>query len=387
MEIKQIYGFVNDAQREAIGDSVLLAEDLSNIVDVGKAVLSSSDSKDKFINALVNRIGREIFVNRKYEGFAPKLIRDAWTYGSIKMKVSGRLKEATENETWELQDGASYDPNVFYGSDVVVKFYNKRTTYEVPISIGEIQLEQSFTNATSMSAFLDMLFNDVETSMTIKNDEVLLRTINNMIIETIHDDFGVNALSSMSGVKAINLLYEYNTNVNGGTPLTKDDCLYDKEFLRYATQRIALTLGRLKRASKLFNVGGEVRFTPKDRLYVVMLDDLKAKADTYLSSDTFHDELVALPNADTTPYWQGSGQNYEFSATSHIKATSTEGNSLDAYGILACAFDMDALGVSNEKKRVTSNYNGKAEFFNYWHKMDAEYWNDFNENFVVFFVQ
>ena len=387
MEIKQTYNFVNDAQREAIGESVLLAEDLSNIVDVGKAVLSSSDSKDKFINALVNRIGREIFVNRKYEGFAPKLIRDAWTYGSIKMKVSGRLKEATENETWQLQDGTSYDPNVFYGSDVVVKFYNKRTTYEVPISIGEVQLEQSFTNATSMSAFIDMLFNDVETSMTIKNDEVLLRTINNMIIETIHDDFGANALSSMSGVKAINLLYEYNTNVNGGTPLTKDNCLYDKEFLAYATNRIALTLGRLKRASKLFNVGGEVRFTPKDRLYVVMLDDLKSKADTYLSSSTFHNELVALPNADTTPYWQGSGQNYEFSATSHIKATSTEGNSLDAYGILACAFDMDALGVSNEKKRVTSNYNGKAEFFNYWHKMDAEYWNDFNENFVVFFVQ
>ena len=387
MEIKQVYNFVNDAQKEAIGDSVLLNEDLSNIVDVGKAVISSSDSKDKFINALVNRIGREIFVNRKYEGFAPKLVRDAWTYGSIKMKVSGRLKEAQENETWELQDGTSYDPNVFYGSDVVVKFYNKRVTYEVPVSIGEIQLEQSFTNATSMSAFIDMLFNDIETSMTIKNDEVLLRTINNMIIETIHDDFGANALSSMSGVKAINLLYEYNTNVNGGTPLTKDNCLYDKAFLKYATQRIALTLGRLKRASKLFNIGGEVRFTPKDRLYVVMLDDLKAKADTYLSSDTFHDELVALPNADTTPYWQGSGQNYEFSATSHIKATSTEGNSLDAYGILACAFDMDSLGVSNEKKRVTSNYNGKAEFFNYWHKMDAEYWNDFNENFVVFFVQ
>ncbi|MBO7713131.1 MAG: hypothetical protein J6S85_06145 [Methanobrevibacter sp.] len=387
MEIKQIYGFVNDATREAIGESVLLSEDLSNIVDVGKAVISSSDSKDKFINALVNRIGREIFVNRKYEGFAPKLIRDAWTYGSIKMKVSGRLKEAQENETWELQDGTSYDPNVFYGSDVVVKFYNKRTTYEVPISIGEIQLEQSFTNATSMSAFIDMLFNNIETSMTIKNDEVLLRTINNMIIETIHDDFGANALNSKSGVKAINLLYEYNTNVNGGTPLTKDNCLYDKEFLRYATQRIALVIGRLKRASKLFNIGGEVRFTPKDRLYMVMLDDLKTKTDTYLSSDTFHDELVKLPNADTTPYWQGSGQNYEFSATSHIKATSSEGNSLDAYGILACAFDIDALGVSNEKKRVTSNYNGKAEFFNYWNKMDAEYWNDFNENFIVFFVQ
>lgn len=387
MEIKQTYQFVNDAQREAIGDTVLLNEDLSNIADVGKAVLSSSDSKDKFINALVNRIGREIFVNRKYDGFAPKLVRDAWTYGSIKMKVSGRLPQAQENEDWMLQDGTSYDPNIFYGSDVVVKFYNKRTTYEIPLSVGEIQLEQSFTNATSMSAFIDMLFNNVETSFTIKNDEVLLRTINNMIIETIHDDFGADALNSKSGVKAINLLYEYNTNVNGGTPLTKDNCLYDKEFLAYASNRILMTLGRLKRASKLFNIGGEVRFTPKDRLYMVMLDDLKSKTATYLESSTFHKELVSLPDGDTTPYWQGSGIAYEFSATSHIKATSSEGHSLDAYGILACAFDIDALGVSNEKKRVTQNYNAKAEFFNYFNKMDAEYWNDFNENFVVFFVQ
>ena len=387
MKVNQIYDFVNDASREAVGDSVVLNEDLSNIVDVGTAVLSMSDTKDKFINKLVNRIGREIFVNRKYEGFAPKLIRDAWTYGSIKMKVSGKIKEATENETWELEDGTSYDPNVFYGSDVVVKFYNKRVTYEVPISIAEKQLEQSFTNATSMSAFLDMLFNDIETSMTIKNDEVLLRTINNQIIETIHDDFGADALNSKSGVKAINLLYEYNTYANGGTPLTKDNCLYDKEFLAYASQRILLTIGRMKRASKLFNVGGEIRFTPQDRLYLIMLDDLKAKSDTYLASNTFHKELVALPNADTTPYWQGSGQKYEFSSTSLIHATNTEGHSLNAYGILACAFDMEACGVSNEKKRVTTNYNGKAEFYNYWHKMDAEYWNDFNENFVVFFVQ
>ena len=385
MKVEQIYNFVNMATNEAIGDSVVLQEDLSNLVDVGSAILNMSDTKDKFINALVNRIGREIFVNRKYDGFAPSLIRDAWTYGSIKMKVSGRLKQAQENETWELQDGTSYDPNVFYGSDVVVKFYNKRTTYEVPISIGEKQLEQSFTNAVSMGAFLDMLFNDVETSMTIKNDEVLLRTINNMIGETIYDDFGANALSSMSGVKAINLLYEYNQIAT--TPIAKADALYDREFLRFASHKIELVMGRMKRASKLFNIGGEVRFTPRDRMHVVLLDDFKAVCDSYLSSDTFHKELVSLPNAETTPYWQGSGTDYGIDSVSKVYVDTTEGHTINTDGILCVCFDAEALGVSNEKKRVTSNYNGKAEFYNYWNKMDAEYWNDFNENFVVFFIQ
>lgn len=384
MKVNQIYTFVNDATKQAIGDSVLLAEDLSNIVEVGNAVLNYSDTKDKFVNALVNRIGREIFVDRKYTGFAPSLIRDAWEYGSIKMKVSGRIKEATENETWELADGTSYDPNIFYGSDVVVKFWNTKTTFEIPMSVGEEQLKCSFLSAEAMSRFVSMLFNDIETSMTIKNDEVLLRVINNMIIETIYDDFGGNALSGGSGVKAINLLYEYNQNAT--TPLTTSNCLQSKEFLTFASARIEVAKSRLARASKLFNVGGEVRYTPQDRLHIVMLDEFKAKSDAYLGASTFHKELVALPTAYETPYWQGSGTDYAFSSTSKVKATNSEGHSLDTDGILCVMFDRDACGIDNENKRTTTNYNGKAEFINYWHKMDCQQWNDFNENFVVFFI-
>ena len=384
MKVNQIYSFVNDAQKQAIGDSVLLNEDLSNIVDVGVAVLNASDTKDKFVNALVNRIGREIFVDRKYTGFAPTLIRDAWEFGSIKMKVSGRLKEAQENETWQLQDGTSYDPNVFYGSDVVVKFYNVKTTYEIAISIAEEQLKQSFLSAEAMGRFIEMLFNDVETSMTVKNDEVLLRTINNMIIETIHDDYGANALSSMSGVKAINLLYLYNQS---HTPITKTEALENKDFLAFASATMKLTMTRLQRASKLFNVGGEVRFTPKDRLHIVMLADFVAKSDAYASANTFHNELIALPTAYETPYWQGSGQDYDFGSCSKIYGTNSEGHSLNSDGILCVMFDRDACGIDNENKRVTTNYNGKAEFWNYWNKMDSQQWNDFNENFVVFLIQ
>ena len=49
-------------------------------------------------------------------------------------------------------------------------------------------------------------------------------------------------------------------------------------------------------------------------------------------------------------------------------------------------FDRDALGVTNLDRRVTTNYNPKAEFYTNWYKMDAGYFNDTNENFVVFFV-
>lgn len=385
MKVNQTYDFVNKATEQATGQTGLVQEDLSNIVEVGKIILNASDTKDKFLNALVNRIGREIFVDRKYTGFAPTLIRDAWEFGSIKMKVSGRLKEATENESWLLNDGTSYDPNIFYGSDVVVRFWNTKTTFEIPMSIGEEQLKQSFLSAEAMGRFISMLFNDIETSMTIKNDEVILRTINNMIGETIYADYQGGTLSASTGVKAINLLYEYNA-VHTGATLTASNCLESKEFLAFASARMEIAKARLSRASKLFNIGGEVRFTPEDRLHVVMLDVFKAKSDTYLGASTFHKELVALPQAYVTPYWQGSGTDYAFGSASKIYITTTEGHSVTADGILAVMFDRDACGIDNENKRVTTNYNGKAEFTNYWSKMDSQQWNDFNENFVVFFI-
>ena len=383
MEVKQVYQFVNDATSEALGSEGLLTEDLSNVVDVGEAVFNAS-AFDKYVKSLVNHIGKVIFVNRPYRGSAPSVLMDAWEYGSIVEKICSELPTATETEDWELVDGASYDPNIFHQPKAEAKFFNKMTTFEIDRSITERQVKQSFSSATQLNAFISMLFNEVEKALTIKNDALIMRTINNMIAETVYAQYNGAAITTAGGTKAINLLARYNTQYSKS--LTAAAALLDPDFIRYAAYTIALYTDRLTRMSTLFNVGGKARFTPKDVQHIVMLSEFKSAADVFLQSSTFHDEYTKLVGAETVPYWQGSGTDYSFTNTGKIQVATVAGHSQTVTGVLAAIWDRDALGVMNFNSRVTTNYNGKAEFTNYFYKRDARYFNDLNENFVVFFA-
>jgi len=383
MNVNQIYQIMNAVTGEILGDSVLVQEDLSNIVDVGTAIFNAS-AVDNYVRSLVNHIGRVIFVNRPYSGNVPSVLMDGWEYGSVLEKITAELPEATENESWELTDGQSYDPNIFYKPVVSAKFFNKRVTFEIPMSFTERQVKESFSNAVQLNGFLSMLYNAVDKSMTVKVDALVMRTINNMIGETINAEYGAAALSSKSTVKAVNLLYLYNQRYSQN--LTAANALTDPDFIRFAAFEMGVMTSRMSKISNLFNIGGKDRFTPSDMLHVVMLADFRKAASVFLQSDTFHDAMVALPNAEEVPYWQGSGQGYGFNDITALNIKTASGATVSASGILAVMFDRDALGVTNLDRRVTTNYNPKGEFYNNWYKFDAGYFNDTNENFVVFFV-
>ena len=383
MEVKQVYEFVNAATQEAIGDSAILTEDLSNVVDIGVAIFNAN-AFDKYVKSLVNHIGKVIFVNRPYRGSAPSVLMDAWEFGSILEKISSEMPEAVENESWELTDGASYDPHVFHQPKAEAKFFNKMTTFEIDRSITEMQVKQSFSSATQLNGFVSMLFNEVEKAMTVKNDALIMRTINNMIGETVYAQFSGSAITGAGGPKAVNMLSRFNTQYNKS--LTAAQAVLDPDFIRYAAYTMALYVDRLTRMSTLFNVGGKQRFTPKDLQHIVMLSEFRAAADVFLQSNTFHDEYTKLVNAETVPFWQGSGTDYAFGNTGKIDVTTASGHNQTVTGILGVIFDRDALGVTNLNRRVTTQWNAKAEFTNYFYKMDARYFNDLNENFVVFYI-
>ena len=377
MEIKQIYPLVNEATNEALGVEGLVQEDLGNIVEVGKAVFNAN-AMDKYVKALVNRIGKIIFVNRVYEGSAPSVLMDGWEYGSVMQKVSMGLPEATENETWELVDGQSYDPHIFHApKGVVAKYYNKYVTFEIDMSFTENQLKMSFNSVTELNGFISMLYTQVENSMTVKLDELIRRTINNMIAETVHTN---------NGARAINLLTLYKSAYPADTAITAATALNNPDFIRFAAYIIKVTHGRMRTMSTVFNEGNQPRHTPTDMSHVVLLEDFASGADVFLQSNTFHDELSALPTAERVPYWQGSGTSYAFADVSKINVKTAEGNVVEQGGILGVMFDRWALGVANIERKVTSQYTPNAEFFTNFYKYKAAYFNDFNENFVVFFV-
>ena len=376
MRVEQVYSIMNAVTQTTLGENEVLAEDLSNIVDIGNSIMNVAGIEN-YVRSLTDHIGKTIFVNRAYSGSVPSVLMDGWEFGSILEKVTyDDLPEATENESWKLENGKSYDVNVFTQPKASAKFFNKRVTFEVPMSFAERQVKSAFDNAAQLNSFFSMIYNAIDKSMTVKVDGLVSRTINNMIGETLVNGAGT--------VKAVNILKMYNEKF--GTKLTANNCIYDPEFIRYASLVIGLWSDRLTKLSTLFNVGGKDRFTSKDLQHIVLLSEFEAYAKAYLYSDTYHKEFTALPNAEKVAYWQGSGTNYDFASTSKIHVTTTSGNEVEQSGILGIIFDRDALGVSNLDRRVTTNYNAKGEFFNNWYKFDAGYFNDLNENFVVFYV-
>lgn len=397
MEVKKIYTLINSVSGEVLGRTDIVTEDLTGIVDLGKEVFNQS-AVDNYVKSLVNHIGKVIFVNRPYAGKVPSVLMDAWEFGSVLEKISADVPEAEENDTWNLTDGKSYDQDVFHKPTVTAKFFNSKVTFEVPVSITERQVKESFSNAAQLNGFISMIYAAVEKSMTIKADALIMHTINNMIAETVLADakaFGATAAGDMAGAdlanastaRCVNLLKLYNDKTGASTKLTAAEAITDPDFIRFASYVMGTYADRLQSISTVFNVGGKERFTPKDMLHVVLLSDFAKAAQTYLYSDTFNRGDVLLPQAETVPFWQGSGQNYEFASTGNINIKESGGKAVKISGVLGVMFDRDALGVCNLDRRVTTNYNAKAEFFNNYYKFDAGYFNDTNENFVVFFIE
>lgn len=393
MDVTQVATLVNSVNNEMIGASALLKEDLSNVVDVGKAVFDAT-SYDKYVAALVDHIGKVIFVDRKYSGELGSLYRDNWEYGAVMEKIYVTdYPTAIENDSFKLTNGTDYSPNVFTQPSVAAKFYNKKTTFEVDLSIADIQVRSAFDSATQLNAFISMLMNAVDTAINIRLEGLAERVVNTLIANTVYDDIP-DLDPAKTGVKAINLLKLYNDQFdpNGNDPLTVDEALYTPEFIRFASLTMAKTIDRLRKPSVLFNCGGLLRHTPKDMQHFILLSDFKRAADVYLQSDTFNEEYTALPLADSVPYWQGSGTDYAFDNISKVHldivdpSDDTKTVEVEWGGVLGVLFDHWAGGITCDKRSTNSMYNPKADFTNLFYKQSANYFVDLNEQAVIFFI-
>lgn len=378
MKVTQLKEIVNSATSEVLGKTDVVNDDLSNLVDVGNEIFDT-DNVDNYVKKLIDRIGQVIFVNRLYAGGVPSVLMDSWEYGSVVEKISADMPEADENDSWNLQDGQTYSQDTFYQPKVSAKFFNSKVTFDVKLSFTTEQVKESFSNVNELNGFISMLETGVKNSMTVKLDGLIMRTINNMTGQI---------LNSANGLQKVNLLTEYNTA--SGQTLTANKALMDKDFLKFASLTIKKYQARITKMSTLFNAGGKARFTTTDNLHTVLLSDFADSAEVYLLSDTYHNDTVSLPNHETVPYWQGSGKSYAFNDISKIDVKIDAGNktpkAVTQTGILGVMFDTNALGVSNLNQRTTTSYNARAEFYTNYYKMDAGYFNDLNENFVVFYI-
>ena len=410
MKVEQISGVLNASiMKEITGQGVveegqaspspIVNEDLSNIVEVGKTVLDftsqNSTNFNKFVETLIDQIGRVKFVDRKYSGTAPNILHDAWEYGSIMQKVRAEVGDFQDNTSWKLgdiyadakansktagiSDYPNLDPYVLTLPSAQVKFYNSKITYECPITITEMQLKSAFRSGSEMGRFISMIENRIDLKLKLSTDALIMRTINNLI-----------GLKLNKGTNVVNLLSLYNAEVGAGNTITAADALRNTDFLRFATKQIALLKDYLKTASAAYNESDYITFTPEDRLKFVVLSEFSKDMETYLYADTYHNEFITMSGYSTVPFWQSQGtamNDYNTRSSIDIKATDgTDDFIVNQSGIIGIMFDDEAAAVCNENYRITSAYNPRGEYTNYFYKWDAQYMNDVQENAIVFVI-
>lgn len=391
MKVEQLNEIVNSIHQQVTGKTEVTTINTSNIVDIGKEIFDST-SVDNYVKSLVDRIGKTIFVNRKYSGSGVNVLMDSWEFGSVLQKIDVETPEAKQNDSWKLTDGQTYGQDTFYQPKVTTKFFNSKTTFEIDVSFTERQVKESFNSMEELNSFISMIYNAVERSFTVKLDGLIMSTINNMTAQTINNVFSEvtnDQYKNSSSVKAVNLLYEYNQKFT--KELTVKQALSDTNFLKFASLTINSYVDRIQKLSMLFNIGGKERFTPKEDLNLLMLSDFSNSIKSYLYADTKNTEFVTLPQAENVPYWQGSGNRYNFDDISKIDVNIKEPNktttkNIVLTGLVGVLFDKNAVGVCNQDRRVTTYYNAKGEFYNNFYKFDCSYFNDLNENYVVFFI-
>ena len=374
--VKQIYSIVNDVAKMTYGESAVAVVDTASFISLGDKVLNSATDTELFTNKLVDRIGKTVFSVRRYEGMSGGVVRHPFEFGCILQKIYVDLPEAKQNNAWEIGKGdytPSYAPVI--KPSVKQKLFDKISTWEIDVTIPDFMLRTAFTNETAMATFIDAIFVALDNMMIVALDNNADLTRASFIARKLHGG---------KPCGAINLLKEYNTLTTAG--LTVEGALRNTEFLKWASMQINLWVNRMVKMSSLFNEEGYRRHTPKENLVVNVLQDFASATNTFLQSDTFHNELTKLPNYETVPYWIGSGASYDFNSTSLVNVKLSDEVTVNQTGVIAVAYDFEALGVTMKERRTTTERNNKDEYTNYYNKANIGYFNDMSENGIVFYL-
>lgn len=371
----QIYEFLEGIYKEVTGQEGVVKEDLSNISDVG-ATLLSANYREPYTNSLLNRIGRMVFVDRPYKGFAPNIIREAWEYGSIMSKSRVKDFTPTANMAWNLIPGESVDQFVYTPPTVQTTLYNQMVAWEIDCSFLDDQLKQSFTSAAEYDRFISMIVTQIQNSEVQQIDSLVMRNVNAMAGRRIYRNIAV-----------VDLLAGYNATVS--SPITAAEAATNKDFARYTAYQILLYKDRMKAKTAAFceNEEGYTTFTPAEYLHLVLLSDFAKSIDVYLQSDTYHNDFTEIGSYETVPFWQGSGTTFALADTSAIYAElpGINGNqTVDRNYVLGIMFDRDACGIINERRNVAVSYNNRGRYWNNFYQVETRLFTDPAENCIVF---
>lgn len=379
MKVAQIADFLNTVKGEYLGTDTIIEEDLRNFVDFGRAftATATNDDTDRFMKKLGDKCAKQIFSDREYKAKLPFIVRDGSEWGSVVEKTRIKPRDFEENFVWELQAGEKYDEFLtFKPNDALVKYYNSKVTYRIPLEITRKQVRESMINADSFVRFVNALEVNVANQLEMAYEIMGMRLINGMIAHRAHNGKTVPLLAMFNSTRAETDKITVNDVING-----------NPEFLRFAARTIMDYSSMLEKMSTKYNDGSIQTFTKKPEQYLTMLSIFDNIISTELYSQTYHDDFLRIAQHDTVPYWQATNESNSLAARSRVKAKPIGEDDTpytDVPYVVGILRDRDALAIFNFDNEVTTFTNPSTRVTRYNYFNDMSLFADTSENFVVF---
>lgn len=379
-DVKQISTIVNDAVKDALGKNYGVTKaDTTDIVSLGKAI-NQFNAYEGFFKSLVNRLAKTVYFIRTYEGTHRSVLRDEHEYGAFIQKVYYEMPDAVDNPTWDIpnsdtgeyQQASPYDVEGTVGVSALI--FGGKGTWSIEVIRPIQQIKTAFLDPSSMASFIDGIYVAIENSFKLEEEKLVALAVNTAMAD------------SLEGGKARNLLAEYNVKFN--ELLTPEEAITNADFLRFASMEINRTVDNMGIMSTAYNKAGYSTFTTKDNMVVEMLSQFASASDMYLQSDTFHKELVALPNYEKVPFWQSSGKTFDFADCSAINIENDDisENAIAQSGIICFIHDTENVACYFGNKRSWEMVNPRSEVVIHGEKAEKGYAVDGHANATVFYL-
>lgn len=385
----QIFNMVNEVASQAMGGKAIAVVDNSGLVALGNTVLGSNETKNNFINALTDRIGRTIVSFRAYHSHFPDFERDSIEWGNILQKLKVSMPNAEADQSYNLVDGKSVDQYTINKAKVNQLLFTTQTPWQTHITVHLDELEKAFIDSSAMGTFISGMFGEVQNRIELAMEELGIDCVNNYIAEVIKRKL-------QRPKRVINLVSDFNT-ANGLTEenaLKPENALTNGNFLTYAVRRINTISSTMEYMTKgMFNdtafAGGDTqndiytRHTPKSEQKLMLFIDLVNSLKTDINSKAFNMKEVAIDLPfQTIPFWQ----SIQSPDSINIKPASG-GTAIVQTHVMGILFDREAMGTfKNKYSSLTSPINAAGKYYNVFYHMITMYYNDLTENAVVFLL-
>ena len=372
------------------GDSgVTIAEDLSNVVDLGTKLANiDGDTLKTYLKDFVVGVFDTYVDTREYKDETYGLFLSEVEYGGALQRVKAKLSKAYDTDILTLvskdNSGPDYKDGYYYGSEWDSTLYTKDSGFMVPWSLSTTMYQRYFTDGAGVQKLIAMIEANIDTTLKVE-----LNTLARGVLRKL-------VLSAYTGSRYIPLLTTYNTEMG----LTSEDPGYvtvsnykQSESFKIWVQTLVLKLRKyITDINSKYNNGDVYTFCPEADSRCILLTEFAADLDVALGS-VYHTEMVeGLGEYRTINYWQNASEDilpvitaadldHSIAASVHDQISeitvpasgATPATVVTIDHVVGVIFDKYAAFICDKLDKTTSDYIPKGDFVSYFHHVVKSY--------------